>query len=40
MRPDSVGEYVFGLGLFVPAMPPSRNAAATKPSQPKVAVFQ
>ena len=40
IRPDSPGPDVFGLGFFVPIMPPMPKATTTRSSQPKVAVFQ
>ena len=40
IRPDSPGPDVFGLGLFVPTMPPMPKATTTRASQPNVAVFQ
>jgi hypothetical protein len=40
IRPDSPGPVVFGLGVFVPTMPPIPKATTTMASQPNVAVFQ
>ena len=40
MRPDWPGPCAFGSGFLIPATLLSANATTTKPSQPKVAVFQ
>ena len=39
-RPDSPGPAVLGSMVLVPTAPPIAKAAMTRPSQPKVAVFQ
>ncbi len=40
IRPDCPGPEAFGSTCLVPSWPPTKNAASTRASQPKVAVFQ